>query len=162
MGATGKSLTRLTIGERAPTAELRYPRGPVVATSTTRPKSLPLIRARAIAANLSLPIGVLDHDGTIVFYNAAAEAILGTTFEEGGELSSRDWADTFEPQWEDGTRISMRELPAGVALLERRPHHLNVFYTGLDGVRREVAITAFPLTGREHELFGAFVIFWHV
>ena len=41
------------------------------------------------------------------------------------------------------------------------PHHETLFYTGIDGVRREVAITAFPLMGREQELQGAFVIFWH-
>lgn len=109
-----------------------------------------------------MPVAVLDPAGTIVFYNRAAEAVLGTTFEEGGELSSRDWAHQFEPQWADGTPVPIRELPGGVALLERRPHHLDVYYTGRDGVRREVAITAFPLTGREQELFGAFAIFWHV
>ncbi len=51
-------------------------------------------------------------------------------------------------------------LPAGVALLEHRPDHELIRFTGLDGVRREVAITAFPLMGREEELFGAFTIFW--
>jgi hypothetical protein len=49
-----------------------------------------------------------------------------------------------------------------VALLERHAHHLNLFYRGIDGVRREVAVTAFPLMGREQELFGAVVIFWHL
>jgi PAS domain-containing protein len=129
---------------------------------TGRQKSLTLIRARAVAANLALPIAVLDPAGTIVFYNRAAEAILGTAFEEAGELSSRDWAHQFEPQLADGTPVPIRELPGGVALLDRRPHHLNVYYTGRDGVRREVAITAFPLMGREEELFGAFAIFWHL
>ena len=42
------------------------------------------------------------------------------------------------------------------------PHHLDLCYTGIDGVRREVAVTAFPLMGREQELFGAVAIFWHV
>jgi hypothetical protein len=53
-------------------------------------------------------------------------------------------------------------MPGGVALLERRPHHLDLIYTGIDGVRREVGVTAFPLVGREGELFGAFTIFWHI
>ena len=42
------------------------------------------------------------------------------------------------------------------------PHHLDLFYTGIDGIRRKVALTAFPLVGREGELFGAFTIFWHI
>jgi len=133
-----------------------------VATRTKRQKSLALIRAREVATNLSMPMVVLDPDGTIVFYNAAAEVMLGDTFANAGELSSEQWAAVFAPEHADGTLIPMHELPAGVALLERRPHHKALFYTGMDGVRREVAITAFPLVGREQELFGAVAIFWHI
>jgi PAS domain-containing protein len=133
-----------------------------VATITRRQKSLALIRAREVAANLALPMVVLDPEGGIVFYNRAAEAILGDTFENAGELTSEQWAAAFSPETADGTPIAMHELPAGVALLERRAHHLRLCYTGLDGVRREVAVTAFPLMGREDELFGAVAIFWHL
>ena len=148
----------------------------VVATITRRQKSLALIRAREVATNLSLPIAVLDADGEIVFYNEAVEAILGDivfyneaveailgdTFEAAGELSSEQWAAAFCPEREDGTPSPLHELPGGVALLERRPHHVNLFYTDIDGVRRNVAVTGFPLVGREGELFGAFTIFWHI
>ena len=133
-----------------------------VATRTKRQKSLALIRAREVATSLSLPIAVLDADGDIVFYNEAAEAILGDTFEAAGELSSDRWAAAFSPEREDGTPIPLHELPGGVALLERRPHHVDLFYTSIDGVRRNVALTAFPLVGRDGELFGAFTIFWHI
>lgn len=143
-------------------AEPSIPSMRVVATSTRRQKSLALIRAREVAANLSLPIVVLDPEGTIVFYNRAAEAMLGERFEAAGELLSADWARMFAPEEADGTPIPMREMPAGVALLERHPHHRTLHYTGIDGIRHEVAITAFPLMGREEVLFGAFAIFWHV
>jgi PAS domain-containing protein len=133
-----------------------------VATRTKRQKSLALIRAREVATSLSLPMVVLDPEGTIVFYNASAEGMLGDTFENAGEVSSEQWAAVFAPERADGTPIPRRELPAGVALREHRAHHLELFYTGVDGVRREVAITAFPLMGREQELFGAVAIFWHV
>ncbi len=109
-----------------------------------------------------MPMVVFDHEGTIVFYNASAELMLGDTFENAGELSSDEWSAVFAPERADGTPIPMHELPAGVALLEHRPHHQALFYTGIDGVRREVAITAFPLVGREQELFGAVAIFWHI
>jgi PAS domain-containing protein len=134
----------------------------VVATITRRQKSLALIRAREVATNLSMPMVVFDAEGAIVFYNAAAEVMLGDTFEHAGELSSDEWAAAFAPERADGTPIPMHELPAGVALLGRHPHHMDLFYTGIDGVRHEVAITAFPLIGREQELFGAVAIFWHV
>jgi PAS domain-containing protein len=133
-----------------------------VATRTKRQKSLALIRAREVAASLSLPIAVLDPGGTIVYYNEAAEAILGDSFENAGEVTSDDWAAAFAPERADGTPIPMRELPAGVALLEQHPHHLDLYYTGTDGGRRQVAVTAFPLIGRERELFGAVAIFWHL
>ncbi len=133
-----------------------------MATLTRRQKSLALIRAREVATNLSLPIALLDPHGAIVFYNVAAEAILGDAFDALGELSSEAWAASFEPERRDGTPIPMHEMPAGVALVERRPHHLDLFYTGIDGVRREVGVTAFPLLGRDGELFGAFAIFWHL
>jgi PAS domain-containing protein len=132
-----------------------------VATRTKRQKSLALIRAREVAANLSMPMVVLDPEGTIVFYNPAAEVMLGDTFENAGELSSEEWAAAFAPEHTDGTPIPMYELPAGVALLEHRAHHKDLCYTGIDGTRREVAVTAFPLVGREQELQGAVVIFWH-
>ena len=63
--------------------------------------------------------------------------ILGDTFENAGELSSEEWAAVFAPEREDGTPIPMHELPAGVALLEHRPHHVDLFYTGIDGTPRQ-------------------------
>ena len=134
----------------------------VVATITRRQKSLALIRAREVATNLSMPMVVFDPEGRIVFYNAAAETLLGDTFENAGELSGEEWTTVFPPEREDGTPIPLNELPAGVALLEQRPHHLSLFYTGADGVRREAAVTAFPLIGREQELYGAVAIFWQL
>jgi PAS domain-containing protein len=133
-----------------------------VAIRTRRQKSLALIRAREVATNLSIPIVVFDPEGTIVFYNPAAEAMLGETFEEAGELSADDWVKLFAPEQPDGTPLPLEELPAGVALLERKPDHKTIHYTSVDGVRREISVTAFPLMGREEELYGAFAIFWSV
>jgi PAS domain-containing protein len=113
-------------------------------------------------AALSLPIAVVDPEGQIVFYNKAGEAFLGDTFEGAREFSSKQWAAVFRPEREDGTPIPLHELPGGVALLERRADTMTLFYTGIDGVRRQVAATGFPLVGREGELFGAFLIFWHI
>jgi hypothetical protein len=51
-------------------------------------------------------------------------------------------------------------MPAGIALLERRPAHGDVRITGQDEVRRALAVTAFPLFAREDEFVGAVAIFW--
>lgn len=134
----------------------------MVATATRRQKSLTLIRAREVATNLSIPISVLDRDGSIVFFNGAAEVMHGLTFEEAGELSAAEWPQLFAPAKPDGTPMSLGELPVGVALLERRPVHETIRFTGADGVTHEISVTAFPLMGREDELHGAMAIFWSV
>ena len=114
-----------------------------------------------MATNLALPIVVLDPDGAIVFYNEAAEAILGDTFESAGEVSSEAWAAAFSP--EPGRRLADPQARAagGRRAVERRPTTW-ICVTRDRWNRRKVAVTAFPLVGREGELFGAFTIFWHV
>jgi PAS domain-containing protein len=118
-----------------------------------RQKSLILIRAREVATNLSVPVSLLDAEGNLVFFNQAAEALHGVAFEEAGELAAVEWPKLF-------ATAALKDLPVGVALFERRPVHTVVPFTGADGVDRSVAVTAFPLVGREGELFGAFAIFW--
>lgn len=130
-------------------------------TKPRKQKSLPLIRAREVATNLAIPMVVLDPEGTIVFYNRSAEVLFGRPFEEAGELSAAEWAASFAPQEESGTPIAMRDLPAGVALTRRIPNHRSIHYTNTRGERREIEVTAFPLMGREGELYGAVTIVWH-
>jgi PAS domain-containing protein len=130
------------------------------AKTARRQKSLALIRAREVATNLSLPMVVLDAEGTIVFYNAAAEAVGGAKFADTGEVSGEDWANTYRPEHLDGTLATLDSLPAGVALRERRPDHQRIRFRSLDGQLHEVSITAFPLVGREEELYGAVTVFW--
>ena len=126
-----------------------------MATLTRRQKSLVLIRAREVAANLSVPVSLLDAEGNLVFFNEAAEAMHGMTFEEAGELPAAEWPALV-------ATAALEDLPVGVALFERRPVHTVVPFTGADDVDRTVAVTAFPLVGREGELFGVFAIFWRL
>jgi hypothetical protein len=51
-------------------------------------------------------------------------------------------------------------MPGGIAFTERRPAHGNLCITGLDGVKRDIATTAFPLFGPDEEFHGIMVIFW--
>jgi PAS domain-containing protein len=131
-----------------------------VAVEVRQQKSLTLILARGWASNLSMPISVHDPTGTIVFYNEPAEAAFGVTFAEMGELSAAEWTARYSPQEADGTPIPLEELPVGVALTERRPAHRTVHFTRPDNVGYVAEVTAFPLMGREEELFGAVRIFW--
>ena len=126
----------------------------VVATITRPQKSLVLILARGVAANLSVPISVLDAEGNLVFFNEAAEEMHGITFDDAGELSAAEWPNVFS------INVPLEELPVGVALFERRAVHTTLQFTGADGISREVSVTAFPLMGREEEVQGAIAIFW--
>jgi hypothetical protein len=56
--------------------------------------------------------------------------------------------------------MELSEIPLGVAILERRPDHGIVRIRGVDGVRRRIEVTAFPLFAHEDECLGAIAIFW--
>ena len=126
----------------------------------TRQKTLILILARELATNLATPVFVVDAEGKLVFYNEAAEGILGEPFDEVGELSRDQWGEAFSPEWPDGTPIAPEEGPLSRALDERRPHHARIAITGRDGIRRNIAVTAFPLVVGGAMLAGAVTIFW--
>jgi PAS domain S-box-containing protein len=126
----------------------------------TAQKSLPLILAREFAANLATPMVLMDQRGRLVFFNEPAEQIIGQTHAEVGELGPDEWSRLFEVERIDGTPIAVEESPAGRTLSERRPAHDTLAFTTVDGVRHEIAVTAFPLLGREEELLGVVSVFW--
>ncbi len=90
---------------------------------------------------------IADADGTLVYFNEAAERIGGRSFAEAGEMSIRQWAELLRPRSIDGKPLQREEMPGGIAFNERRPAHARVRIAGLDGVEREIAMTAFPLFG---------------
>jgi hypothetical protein len=65
-----------------------------------------------------------------------------------------------QPEDAEGNRLSRRAIPPGVAFLEQRAAHQEIFITGADGVRRGIEITAFPLFAKADEFAGAICIFW--
>jgi len=123
-------------------------------------KSVVLILARELAANVATPIFLIDKDGTLVFYNEPEEAIVGQPFAQVGEMPVADWGASMQPEDADGNKLSRRSIPPGVAFLEQRAAHQEIFITGVDGVRRGIEITAFPLFAKADEFAGAICIFW--
>jgi PAS domain S-box-containing protein len=123
---------------------------------TQRQKHLTLILAREFASNLATPTLIADARGYLVFYNEAAEAVVGRRFAEVGEMPLDDWAGTFEAK----EPIPTERRPARIALDERRASHLRYRVTSADGVEREVEVTAFPLFAHDEEFVGIVVIFW--
>jgi len=127
---------------------------------TGTPKNLVLILARELASNVATPIFIVDADGTLVFYNEPAEAIIGQPFAQVGEIPAAEWGAMLKPEDFEGTKLSRATVPPGVALLEQRPAHQLMQITGLDGRKRRLAITAFPLFAKADEFVGAISIFW--
>jgi PAS domain-containing protein len=123
-------------------------------------KQLVLILAREFASNLSTPMLVADARGYLVFYNEAAESVVGRRFSEAGEMPLDDWVAAFEPRTVASEPLPPERRPPRIALDERRAAHLRYLVTSADGVEREIEVTAFPLFAQTDEFVGIVVIFW--
>jgi PAS domain S-box-containing protein len=127
----------------------------------TSEHNLVLILARGLASSIATSMFLVDPEGNLVYFNERAEGILGQSYAEAGELSAEEWGTMFrqeDPQ--TGENIPREALPLTIALAERRPAHRSMVITGQDGVRRAIALTAFPLFARTDEFVGAVAIFW--
>ena len=123
-------------------------------------RPIEVILTRQLASTLTMPVFLVDPDGTLVFYNEPAEAVLGMRFEETGEMPADEWAAMWDPTVEDGRPLAPARLPLMIALAERRPAHGEFWIRGLDGGRRRIEATAFPLMRPADQFLGAVVIFW--
>jgi len=121
-----------------------------------------LILARELGSNLATPMFLIDAAGTLVFYNEAAELLIGRPFAEVGEMPALDFGDELALSDSDGSPLRRRDTPAGIAFFERRPAHKLVVATGYDGVRRRVEATAYPLFGAADDMHGVLTVFWEV
>lgn len=121
---------------------------------------LVLILARDFASRLSTPVFLVDAVGSVIYFNEAAERVLGRRFMEGGGMDAAEWSTAFAPSDDDGNPIGLNELPLGVAILERRPDHRMLRIRSVEGTERRIEVTAFPLFAHEDECLGAIAIFW--
>jgi PAS domain-containing protein len=127
---------------------------------TRRHKHLVLILAREFASNLATPTLITDDQGTLIFYNEAAEAVVGTPFAEAGEIPLDEWIARFEPRTADSVPLPPERRPTRIALDQRRAAHERYRVTSADGVERDVSVTAFPLFAHGDEFVGIVAIFW--
>jgi PAS domain-containing protein len=119
-----------------------------------------VILMRQLADALAVPVFLVDPGGDLLFYNEAAEGILGKRFDETGPMSADTWSTAFAPSDADGRALASDELPLVSALREHRPAHRRFWIRGLDGVRREIEVTAFPLVGQGGRHLGGVAMFW--
>ena len=129
--------------------------------AAVRQKHLVLILAREFAANLATPTAITDEQGRLIYFNEAAEEVFGHSLSEVGEMPYDEWTARFAPRSiEADEPLPLERRPTGVALTERRATHERLRITSVDGVPREIAVTAFPLFAHTDELVGTVTIFW--
>ena len=119
-----------------------------------------IILARQWASTMSHPIWITDADGNLLFYNVAAEAVLGVRFDEAGEMPAERLDQLFETASLDGSPMAAEDLPLLRALAEWAPAHGPLRIKAHDGVWRAIEVTAIPLIGDGERRLGAMAMFW--
>jgi len=122
-------------------------------------RHIALILARDFATSLATPMFVVDADGDLVYYNEAAEALLGRPYAEV-QMSADEWATAFRPLDRDGHPVPLEELPLGLAFMTGAPAHRGLRIEGADGVERYIEVTAFPLFAHPGQVVGGVAVFW--
>jgi PAS domain-containing protein len=123
-------------------------------------KHLALILSRELATQLATATFIADAEGDLVFYNEAAEDILGRTYAEAGAMPAAERAALFRIEDLEGAPLASDELPAAVALAEKRPVHRRLRIVALDGERRALSVTAVPLFSHPDDVVGVVAFFW--
>ncbi len=87
-----------------------------------------LILVRHLASSLALPTFLVDREGTLVFYNEAAEPLLGHRFDEAGAMAFDDWTAAYavrddpvgrsawtRSRWSVPCEVGGRSMPASTS-----------------------------------------------
>jgi PAS domain-containing protein len=122
-------------------------------------KPLELILARNFLTSVSTPAFLVDESGALLFYNEAAGALLGISFEESGRMPASEWSKAFGPFGDDGKPIPIEENPNTRALRRSRPGHGRFKIRSVSGDHYEIESSALPIVadgGQE----GAMIFFW--
>jgi PAS domain-containing protein len=120
-----------------------------------------LIQARNLLTNLALPGLLTDPDATLLFFNDAAAALLGRTFEEVGPMGRDEWGREFGPFDETGEPLAVDHQPLANALRSGHPAQ-GRFRIRVGGDRlQEVEVSALPLL-EPGNFEGAIVAFWSI
>lgn len=123
---------------------------------------LELILLRQLASHLVIPMWMMDDTGNLIYYNESAERLLGVQFDDVGMITSEQLVGTWQVTQLDGSALPEYDFPVVVALSKRKPAHRAVRFQGMDGVWREVEVTALPIEGQDGRFLGVLATFWEV
>jgi PAS domain S-box-containing protein len=121
-----------------------------------------MILLRQLASYLTVPIWMMDAEGNLIYYNDSAANLLGVRFDDAGPLHADQLGDMFRVTDLHGAPLSDSSLPVVVALSKRVPAHGEIRFCGIDGVWRDVEVSATPLEGQGGRFLGVFATFWEI
>lgn len=123
-------------------------------------QAIELILMRQLATYLAVPVFLVGADEQLLYYNEAAEGLLGRPYSDAGQMTVQDLTTIFQGVDSKGAPLPWERQPIAIALREHRPAHSRIRFHALDGVMRDVEVTAFPLEGQGGRSLGAAAIFW--
>jgi PAS domain-containing protein len=123
-------------------------------------KPLELILARNLLTSISTPAFLLDEGSRLVFYNEAAGALLGVSFEETGRMDPVEWTQSFGPFDDDDRPIELSELEITHSIRDGRPAHSRFCIRSARGEKHSIEASAFPIIASEAGTSGAMIFFW--
>jgi PAS domain-containing protein len=121
-----------------------------------------IILLRQLAGYLSVPVFLVDPQGNLLFYNEAAEEVLGRRFDEVGHMPPEEWSSVFKPLDENGQPLLPEQVPLRRTLISHRPAQQRMFIHAHDGVARHIEIVSIPIMGLQGEFLGAASLYWQV
>ncbi|HEY6672074.1 MAG TPA: hypothetical protein VIZ91_06195 [Solirubrobacterales bacterium] len=122
-------------------------------------KSLELILARNFLTSLSTPAFLVDVRGALVFYNEAAGAMLGISFEESARTPAEEWSQAIGPFDADGAPLPIEEIPTTKALRRGQPAHGIFTMRSMKGDAFEIESTVLPIVAEGGQA-GAMIFIW--
>jgi len=123
-------------------------------------KPLEVILARNLITSLSTAAFLVGDDGALLFYNEAAGALLGASFEDAGRMPAAQWLATFGPFDDSGEPMQLEDSPLTKALRNGRPAHADFCIRSARGDRYEIEASAVPIVGTDASSSGALIFFW--
>jgi PAS domain-containing protein len=125
-------------------------------------KPLEVILARNLITSLSTAAFLVGDDGALLFYNEAAGALLGASFEEAGRMPAAEWLATFGPFDDSGQPMELEDSPLTQALREGRPAHADFCIRSTRGDEYAIEASAVPIVGSDASSSGAMIFFWPI
>jgi PAS domain-containing protein len=123
-------------------------------------RPLELILARNLLTSISTPAFLVDDEAAIVFYNEAAAALLGRSFEDAGRMSAQEWTTTFGPLDSNGKPMEVDQLAITESIRGGRPSHGDFRIRTASGDDQPIEASAFPIVASDSGSSGAMILFW--